>query len=48
MRILLVEDDAMTGASLNRGLRDDGYAVDWLRDGAHVMGADAALHGANQ
>jgi DNA-binding response OmpR family regulator len=33
MRLLLVEDDKMIGESLVRGLRDDGYAVDWVRDG---------------
>ena len=33
MRILLIEDDRMIGASLVRGLRDDGYAVDWVQDG---------------
>src|SRR5262249_36862442 len=30
----------MIGSSLLRGLKDDGYAVDWLRDGAQ---AEAAL-----
>src|SRR3981081_3932052 len=39
MRLLLVEDDHMLGASLARGLRDDGYAVDWVRDGAAAMSA---------
>jgi len=34
MRLLLVEDDPMIGESLVKGLRDDGYAVDWVRDGA--------------
>jgi two-component system, OmpR family, response regulator QseB len=33
MRILLVEDDAMIGAGIQRGLRQEGYAVDWTRDG---------------
>lgn len=33
MRILLVEDDLMIGESLARGLRDDGYSVDWVNDG---------------
>ena len=41
MRLLLVEDDAMIGESLHKGLRQDGYVVDWVRDGA---AADAALH----
>jgi len=40
MRVLIVEDDPMIGASLIRGLTDDGYAADWVRDGA---AADAAL-----
>jgi two-component system response regulator QseB len=34
MRLLLVEDDAMIGASVQNGLRQDGYSVDWVRDGA--------------
>ena len=33
MRLLLVEDDLMIGRSLQKGLRQDGYAVDWVRDG---------------
>jgi two-component system response regulator QseB len=33
MRILLVEDDAMIGAGIQRGLRQEGYAVDWAHDG---------------
>jgi two-component system response regulator QseB len=33
MRLLLVEDDAMIGRSLTQGLKEDGYAVDWVRDG---------------
>lgn len=40
MRILIVEDDAMIGASLVRGLTDEGYAVDWVHDGSQ---AEAAL-----
>ena len=34
MRLLLVEDDPMIGASVQRGLKQDGYTVDWVRDGA--------------
>lgn len=34
MRLLLVEDDAMIGESLEEELREQGYAVDWVRDGA--------------
>lgn len=33
MRVLLVEDDPMIGNSLRKGLRAEGFAVDWLRDG---------------
>src|SRR5436305_9159015 len=33
MRVLLAEDDAMIGASVRRGLAQDGFAVDWVRDG---------------
>jgi two-component system response regulator QseB len=33
MRVLLVEDDAMVGESVRQGLRQDGFAVDWVRDG---------------
>lgn len=34
MRVLLVEDDPMIGASVQSGLRQDGHSVDWVRDGA--------------
>ena len=37
MRLLLVEDDRMIGESLVRGLRDESYAVDWVRDGAAAL-----------
>lgn len=33
MRLLLIEDDAMIGDNLDEGLRAEGYAVDWVRDG---------------
>ena len=33
MRLLLIEDDPMIGAGVQRALRQDGYAVDWVRDG---------------
>ncbi len=33
MRILLAEDDPMIGASVRRGLAQDGFAVDWVEDG---------------
>jgi two-component system response regulator QseB len=34
MRLLLVEDDPMIGASVHAGLRQEGYVVDWVQDGA--------------
>jgi len=33
MRLLLVEDDAMIGESVRKGLQQDGFAVDWVQDG---------------
>jgi two-component system response regulator QseB len=33
MRILLIEDDRMIGESIRAALRQDGSAVDWVRDG---------------
>ena len=33
MRVLLAEDDPMIGASVREGLRQDGFAVDWVEDG---------------
>ncbi len=33
MRLLLVEDDLMVGESVQKGLRQDGFAVDWVQDG---------------
>ena len=40
MRLLLVEDDTMIGQAVQALLRTDGYAVDWVQDGAQ---ADTAL-----
>ena len=34
MRVLLVEDDPMIGDSLRKGLRLEGFAVDWVQDGS--------------
>lgn len=39
MRILLVEDDRLLGDGLQAGLRQAGYAVDWLRDGEAAVAA---------
>jgi len=33
MRLLLAEDDRMIGAGVQQGLKQDGFAVDWVRDG---------------
>jgi DNA-binding response OmpR family regulator len=33
MRVLLIEDDAMFGKALARGLSDNGMTVDWTRNG---------------
>ena len=40
MRLLLVEDDPMIGKSVQQGLRQDGFNVDWVQDGT---AADLAL-----
>ncbi|MBS0244041.1 MAG: response regulator transcription factor [Proteobacteria bacterium] len=37
MRILLVEDDRMIGAAVERALKDAAYAVDWVTDGATAV-----------
>ena len=42
MRILLVEDDPMIGESVADGLKSEGYAVDWVRDGKEAEAAVAA------
>lgn len=34
MRLLLIEDDAMIGESVCKGLRQDGFTIDWVQDGA--------------
>lgn len=33
MRVLLVEDDELLGKGIRTGLAQQGYAVDWLKDG---------------
>ncbi len=42
MRLLVVEDDRMLGQGLQAGLRQKGWAVDWVRDGSL---AEEALRG---
>jgi two-component system response regulator QseB len=39
VRLLLVEDDAMIGESLRKGLRQDGFTVDWVQDGRSAENA---------
>ncbi|RDK03427.1 response regulator [Paraburkholderia lacunae] len=36
MRVLLVEDDPLIGNGLQHGLRQEGFAVDWVQDGHAV------------
>jgi two-component system, OmpR family, response regulator QseB len=40
MRLIIVEDDLQLGEALAAGLRQQGHAVDWFRDGGR---ADAAI-----
>ena len=42
MRLLLVEDDPMIGESIRKGLRGEGYTVDWVQDG---RAAEIAIDG---
>jgi len=42
MRVLLVEDDDMIGDSVRKGLRHDGFAIDWVRDGEAAVQAVTA------
>ncbi|KWR89029.1 response regulator [Cupriavidus sp. IDO] len=39
MRVLLVEDDAMIGDSVKVALRQEGFTVDWVRDGEAGLAA---------
>ncbi len=39
MRVLLVEDDALLGGGLRAGLRQAGFEIDWVRDGADAAHA---------
>jgi two-component system response regulator QseB len=39
MRVLLVEDDTMIAQGLQTGLRQNGFAVDWMQDGRSAAGA---------
>ena len=44
MRILLVEDDRLIGTALEGALRDQSYAVDWVRDGEAALTSLKAGH----
>ncbi|OIQ71812.1 transcriptional regulatory protein QseB [mine drainage metagenome] len=37
MRVLLVEDDRMIGDVVSQSLKDESYAVDWVRDGQTAL-----------
>jgi two-component system response regulator QseB len=39
MRILLVEDDTLLGDGVRAGLAQEGYAVDWVREGKAAQAA---------
>jgi two-component system, OmpR family, response regulator len=39
VRILLVEDDDMLGEAVRDGLRQEGYVVDWVRNGGAALAA---------
>jgi two-component system response regulator QseB len=44
MRVLVVEDDPMIGRAVMNGMREAGYATDWVRDGMeaqHALDGDA-------
>ncbi len=45
MRLLLVEDDPMVGEGLRKGLRQDGFTVDWVQNGGAVENALAERPG---
>lgn len=40
MRVLVIEDDSLLGDAIQAGLKQAGYAVDWMKDG---LSADQAL-----
>jgi DNA-binding response OmpR family regulator len=44
MRILVIEDDPMIGDAVRRSLLQEGYAVDWVRDGRAAEGVLASEH----
>jgi DNA-binding response OmpR family regulator len=43
MRVLVIEDDALLGDAIQAGLKQAGYAVDWMKDGVaadHALGTE--------
>ncbi len=43
MRILLVEDDSLLGSGLQTGLQNDGYSIDWVKDGEAALSAITSI-----
>lgn len=41
MRLLIVEDDDLLGAAVQKGMVRSGYAADWIRSGHHATAAVA-------
>jgi len=44
MRLLLVEDDELLGDAVRTGLTQEGYTVDWMKDGVSAEAALKAEH----
>ena len=44
MRVLLIEDDPLLGDALQAGLRHNGFAVEWLKDGMEGLAAMTSDH----
>ena len=44
MRVLLVEDDELTGSGIGAGLRQAGFVVDWARNGREAIEQFDAHH----
>lgn len=44
MRVLLVEDDRILGDGIASGLRQEGYAVDWITNGKDVVPSISSGH----
>ena len=39
MRVLLIEDDPDLGEGIRTSLREEGYTLDWLKDGESAVHA---------